>query len=102
MRKTFPLRVPGKEDVRVAEAIKVTVTKYVKRERRKTLPEGVDFWDFRCKVGADCETATDTHLTAVSKAIDDVGTTGAAEVYVEVLSCPGHRAKKAPFQQEET
>ena len=47
MKKTFPLHVPGKEDPRVVEAIKVTLTKYVKRERRKKLPEGVDFWDFR-------------------------------------------------------
>ena len=57
MKKTFPLHVPGKEDVRVVEAIKVTVAKYVKRERRKTLPEEVDFWDFQCKVGPDSESA---------------------------------------------
>lgn len=102
MKKTFPLHIPGKEDVRVAEAIKVTVAKYVKRERRKTLPEGVDFRDFRCKVGADCATAADTHLTAVSKAIDEVGAAGAAEAYVEIVACPGHRAKKPPYQREET
>ncbi|MFZ4780127.1 MAG: DUF6172 family protein [Terrimicrobiaceae bacterium] len=101
MKKTFPLHLPGKEDVRVVEAIKVTVAKYVKRERRKTLPEGVDFWDFGCKVGPDSETSADTHLTAVSKAIDEVGAAGTAEVYVEVLACPGHRAKKPPYQREE-
>jgi hypothetical protein len=102
MKKTFPLHIPGKEDARVVEAVKVTVAKYVKRERRKALPEGVDFWDFQCKVGADGETATVTHLTAVSKAIEDVGAAGAAEAYVEVLACPGHRAKPPPYQREET
>ncbi|MFA7233641.1 MAG: ribosome biogenesis GTP-binding protein YihA/YsxC [Terrimicrobiaceae bacterium] len=30
MKKTFPLHVPGKEDVRGVEAIKMSVTKYVK------------------------------------------------------------------------
>jgi len=102
MKKTFPLHVPGKEDVRVVEAIKVTVTKYVKRERRKTLPEGVDFWDFRCQVGPDGGTAAGTHLSAVPKAIEDIALSGAAEVYVEVLACSGHRAKKPPYQREET
>ncbi|MEI8310531.1 MAG: DUF6172 family protein [Verrucomicrobiota bacterium] len=101
MKKTFPLRVPGKEDVRVVEAIKVTVTKYVKRERRKTLPEGVDFWDFQCQVGPCSETAAGAHLSAVPKAIDAVALAGAPEVFVEVLACPGHRAKKPPYQREE-
>jgi len=102
MKKTFPLHVPGEDDVRVVEAIKVTVAKYVKRERRKTLPEGVDFWDFGCKVGPDGATAAGTHLSAVPKAIEDIALAGAAEVYVEILACPGHRAKKPPYQREET
>lgn len=102
MKKTFPLHVPGKENVRVVEAIKVTVAKYVKRERRKKLPEGVDFWDFSCKVGPDSETAAVTHLTVVPKAIDAVSLAGAAGVYVEVLTCPGHRAKKTPYKREES
>ncbi|TSA33409.1 MAG: hypothetical protein D4R65_07895 [Verrucomicrobiaceae bacterium] len=102
MKKTFLLRVPDKEDVRVVEAIKVTVAKYVKRERRKTLPDGVDFWDFRCKVGLDSQTAAGTHLTGVPKAIDAVALAGGDEVYVEVLACPEHRAKKPPYQREES
>ena len=102
MKKTFPLHVPGKEDVRVVEAIKVTVAKYVKRERRKKLPEGVDFWDFSCKVGPDGGTAAEVHLSAVPKAIDAAALAGAAGVYVEVLACPGHRAKKPPYQREES
>ena len=105
MKKTFPLHVPGNEDVRVVEAIKVTVTKYVKRERRKKLPEGVDFWDFRCKVGSDGETAAVTHLSSVPKAIEIVASAGGPEVYVEIEACHGHRTKNpapAPYQQEET
>lgn len=102
MKKTFPLRVPGKEDVRVVEAIKVTVAKYVKRERRKKLPEGVDFWDFQCAVGPENGTAAPTHLTDVAKAIEAVALAGAAGVYVEVLTCPGHRAKKPPYQRKES
>lgn len=101
MKKIFPLHVPGMEDMRVAEAIKLTVTKYVKRERRKKLPEGVDFWDFNCKVGPGIGTASATHLAAVPKAVDAMALGGGVEVYVEVVSCPGLRAKNAPCQREE-
>lgn len=105
MKKSFLLHVPGKEDARVVDAIKVTLTKYVKRERRKKLPEGVDFWDFRCKIGSDSETAADTHLSSVPKAVDAVALAGAADVYVEIQACPGLRAKKpspAPYEREES
>lgn len=95
MKKTFPLHVPGKEDPRVVESIKVTIAKYVKRERRKSLPEGVDYWDFQCKVGPDRETPAATHLAEVPKSIEAVAFAGAPEVYVEILACPGYRTKKA-------
>ena len=36
MKKTFQLHVPGKEDSRVLESIKLEITKYVKRERRNS------------------------------------------------------------------
>ena len=94
MKKTFPLHIPGKEDSKVVEAIKLELTKYVKRERRKTLPEGADFWDFSCKVGTDGLTATATPLPDVAKAVESVALTEAAEVYVEIMASPGHRVKR--------
>ena len=94
MKKTFPLHIPGKEDSTVVEAIKLELTKYVKRERRKTLPEGADFWDFSCKVGTDGLTATATPLPDVAKAVESVALTEAAEVYVEIMASPGYRVKK--------
>ena len=94
MKKTFPLHLPDKEDSRVVEAIKLTLTKYVKRERRKKLPEGVDFWDFSCKVGAESATSAVFLLPDVSKAVDTVVLAGGAEVYVEIEACPGYRVKK--------
>ena len=57
MKKTFPFKVPGIADPRVIESIKNDARKYVKRERRKTLPEGFDLWDFNCKVGPDSASA---------------------------------------------
>jgi hypothetical protein len=96
MKKTFPLHVPGNADERVIEAIKNDVRKYVKRERRKTLAEGVDFWDFDCKVGRDKETPECRPLPEVAAAIDAAAKAGGAEVYVEILSKPGHRIPRLP------
>lgn len=104
MKKTFSLHVTGKEDTRVLEAIKLELTKYVKRERRKTLPPDVDFWDFRCKVGSNSETATETPLPELPKAVEAASVAGASEVYVEILAGPGYRIKKpalAPYQRRE-
>jgi hypothetical protein len=94
MKKTFPLRVPGKEDQRVVEAIKNEVRKYVKRERRKALPAGVDFWDFACKVGQDQLPPASRHMAEVTGAIEAAAKNGGTTVYVEILSTPGHRTKK--------
>ncbi|MEI7962866.1 MAG: DUF6172 family protein [Verrucomicrobiota bacterium] len=101
MKKTFPLHVPGKEDPKVVEAIKLELTKYVKREKKKTLPPDVDFWHFSCKVGSDSQTAVETPLPEVPKAIEAVALTEAPEVYVEIMAGPGHREKK-PYHRRES
>ena len=94
MKKTFQLHATGKDDARVVEAVKNDVRKYVKRERRKALPAGVDFWDFDCRVGADKAEPATRHLAEMAPAIDQAAKDGATEVYVEILAKPGHRAKK--------
>ena len=49
MKKTFKIAHPKIKVARMFEAIKYEVKKYLKRERRKSLPEGVDYWDFDCR-----------------------------------------------------
>ena len=95
MKKSFSLHVAGKDDARVLEAIKGDVRKYLKRERRKPVKTGVDFWDFDCRVGVDQASAVVTHPAVVIEAIDATARTeGAATVFVELLAKPGVRAKK--------
>jgi hypothetical protein len=91
MKKVFPLRVPGKADARVIEAVKHDVRKYVKRERRKTLPEGFGEWDFDCRVGASAAVATPTTLKEIGAAIDAVTATESTEVFIEILARATHR-----------
>jgi hypothetical protein len=94
MKKTFPLTSPLHQPARVVEQIKADVRKYVKRERKKALPEGVDFWDFDCKVGQG-EAAPETkHVEEVIPAIDQAAAAEAGAVYIEILAKPGHRVAK--------
>jgi hypothetical protein len=94
MKKTFPLAVPDQKPERVLESIKHELRKYLKREKRKPLPEGVDFWDFDCKVGQG-ESAPETkHPGDVEKAIEEASKSGCANVYVEIIAKPGQRTKK--------
>lgn len=52
------------------------------------MPEGFDYWDFDCKVGADAATATIQPVKEVTEAIDQVVKAGSPEVYVEILAVP--------------
>lgn len=94
MKKSFPLEVPGLKAPRVVEAIKHDIRKYVKRERRKTLPEGVDFWDFACKVGQSTDAAVTKHVEELIPAIDEAAAAGWSAIYIEILAKAGHRVKK--------
>lgn len=94
MRKTFPLAIEGKNRDRVVEAVKHEIRKYVKRERRRDLPEGVDFWDFDCKFGASQEAAEVVHFATLTTHIDAVVQAGGPQIYVEILAKHGVRTAK--------
>ena len=91
MKKTFPLKAEGKNPERLLEATKHEIRKYIKRERRRDLPEGVDFWDFDCKFGTSAETAQAAHLAELIPLIDALVKSDGAQFYVEILSKHGHR-----------
>ena len=94
MKKTFRLTIEGKNRDRVLDAVKHEIRKYIKRERRRTLPDGVDYWDFDCKFGLTAELAQSTHLATLTALIDTVAQAAGDQFYVEVLAKPGHRCAK--------
>lgn len=96
MKKTFQLQVEGKNPDRVLEAVKHEVRKYVRRERRRVLPQDVDFWDFACRIGTIAEGAGAVHLDDLTERIDTLAREGAAQVYLEILARPGHRKPRPP------
>ncbi len=94
MRQTHALTHPRHKPPQALAAVKNKIRKYIKRERRKALPEGVDYWDFDCRVGLDEDSATEAHISTVIKRIDALSQDGATAVYVEILVKPGHRRKR--------
>ena len=99
MKKTFPLTAEGRHPDRVLEAVKHEIRKYLKRERRRDLPAGVDFLDFDCRCGPSADTAEVVHLSALTNTVEAVAKAGGTQAYVEVLAKPGHR-KARPVEAE--
>jgi hypothetical protein len=94
MRKTYLLRPEGKHPDRVLDAVKHDIRRYMKRERRRDLPEGSHFWDFDCRFGASQDQAQTLHPGALIAELDKLATAGAEQVYVELLARPAVRTPR--------
>ncbi len=94
MKKTFKMTHQKIKTPRLVEAIKYEVKKYIRRERRKTLPPDVDFWDFDCRFGADEASSDVIHLSAINKSISQAESKQLESFYLEILVKPGYRSKK--------
>ncbi len=95
MKKNFPTTAGKHAPARVIESIKGEVNKYIKRERNKKLPEGVDYWDFDCRVGTAADDAKTAHVKELSKAIDTAAAGSPEAIYIEILSKKGIRSSKS-------
>lgn len=94
MKKTYLLATEGKHPDRVLDAVKHDIRKYLKRERRRPLPEDVDFLDFDCRFGLDAESGRTVHLSALIGMVDAAARDGASQVHVEIVAKPGHRQRR--------
>ncbi|MGA0569262.1 DUF6172 family protein [Variovorax sp. VNK109] len=93
MRKTFPLAAPGKHPERLLEATKHDIRKYVRRERRRELPEDMDYWDFDCRFGPTEADAAPVHFATVIGLVDAAAKAGDAQFFVEIVA---RAAKRGP------
>ena len=96
MKKTFALVHPKIKTARLVESAICEVRKYLKRERRKELPEGADFWEFDCRFGPTADTSEAIHAADLAKAIGATEEQQLESFYVEILAKPGHRTGSAP------
>ena len=86
MKKTYQLTATNKEQPRVVEAIKNEIRKYIKREKRKTLPEGMNVWNIDCKFAKDDSTPETIEFTNITKCIDEAAELKCKSIYIELLS----------------
>ncbi len=102
MKKIFKLTDEKKHEDRVLEAVKHEIRKYVKREKKKDLPEKATmYWDFDCKIGATADEAKVVAYEELIKALDTVKADGAKECYVEILAKTVDKPIKEEVIQEE-
>jgi len=101
MKKTFQLKVEGKNRDRLLEAAKHDIRKYFKRERAKALPKGVDFWDFDCRSGYSEASAATVFEADLIKSIDEIVKDGGEQFYVEVLAKPGIKVARVRNEGED-
>ena len=94
MKKTFVISHPKIKVARLFESAKHEVKKYLKRERNKQRPEGVDFWDFDCKYGHTEQEARVIHLSQINQCIDEAERLQLGSFYLEIIAKAGHRVKK--------
>ncbi|AXH11774.1 DUF6172 family protein [Halarcobacter bivalviorum] len=97
MKKTFKLKQENKHPDRVVDSIKYEVRKYIKREKRKTLPEDKDFWFFDCKFAIGDDEPKVIEFADITKSIDEAAKSEAETFYLEILA----RAEKRPEKEEE-
>lgn len=91
MKKTFSLAQEGKNPDRLLDATKHEIRKYLKRERNRALPEGVDFWDFDCRFGSSEALSQIAHVAELIALIDALAKEGGPQFYIEILAKHGHR-----------
>jgi hypothetical protein len=94
MKKNFCLTALNKTPERQTDSVKHEIKKYISREQRKSVPAGVDFWDFDCKIGDDLQTAAVIHVSEINKKIDGLIVENKEIFYLEILAKPGHRTNK--------
>ena len=92
MKKTFKLTVANKTANNQLDSIKHEAKKYISRERKKKLPEKMDYWDFDCKIGDDEESATVIHVSKINSEIsllaqaNNETENGKDSFYLEILA----------------
>lgn len=95
MKKTYALQVEGLHPDRRLDAIKHEIRKYLRRERGKTLPEGMDVWDFDCRFAVPPSAPEPVALGDIMGLIDAAATAQAGQFYLEILARAAQRPPRS-------
>jgi hypothetical protein len=102
MKKTIALTHPKLQPARLVDSIKYDIKKYLNRERRKSLPVGMDYWTFDCRFGASADVAEKIFTSEINKHIDAAVAQELESFYVEILAraCK-HKPRDTSFDADE-
>ena len=100
MKKIFKLQQADKNPDRILEAVKNEIRKYLKRERKKKLPEEAIYWDFDCRFGVNSDESKALSASEVIAALDSAHESNWSECYVEIIAKAS--MKKESDSDEET
>jgi len=101
MKKTFKLVHPKTKYARLMDSVRSEIKRYIKRERKKSFPDGFDTWDFDCKFGATADEAKTLGVSDIPQAINEAETQKLESFYVEILAKAGHRPAKPVMVYQE-
>lgn len=99
MKKTFNLENPKIKVPRVVDSVKHHIKKFLKKERKKPIPPGVNYWGFDCKFGQSEELAIDVPLSSLTKNIDELVANNIMTIYVEITPKAIGADKNSPTQE---
>ncbi len=101
MKKTFSLKAENKTPERHLEAVKNEIRKYIKREKKKKLPIGVDYWDFKCKFGKNDDKPKVILFVDIMKNVNEAFEADCETFYMEILATEGIREPREPRKKDE-
>lgn len=90
-----------KHPERLLESIKYEVRKYLKRERKKKLPEDATYWEFDCRFGANSDNAESLPASEIITALDRAYEAKWDACYIEILAKAIYKEKKSPVKEDE-
>ena len=94
MKKRFDLIVENKNPQRVLESIKNEIRKYIKREKRKPLKDGADFWKIECQFAINDEDLKPIKYEDITKSINEAAQANAQSFIIELLSTKGSKKEE--------
>ena len=97
MKKVFKIKQEKLKPERAVDAIKNELRKYIKREKKKDLPnKKTMYWDFKCKFGKSKEFALDCDFDHIITELSNVVLAGWDECYIEIVA----KAVDKPLKEE--
>ena len=99
MKKVFKIKQEKLKPDRAVDAIKNELRKYVKREKKKDLPnKKTMYWDFDCKFGKSVAFTKECDFDYIFTELSGVVNAGWEECYIEVVA----KAVNKPIKEEDT